>query len=169
MLTSLLKCVADTFQRHDITYVLTDGSLLGALREGAIIPWDADVDVAVAAADRGKLAALSEAWASSAAASCPGSWRLRATWRERTPERPAPDFRLESDVKQRVFPDLNYWADMELHAEDEFFAGRTPCKLSGVAAWCPAQSFAEAKLAELYGPDWRRPKYAWSEADKRWR
>ncbi len=35
----------DIFERHGITYWLDDGSLLGIIRDGTLIPWDHDVDI----------------------------------------------------------------------------------------------------------------------------
>jgi SAM-dependent methyltransferase len=42
-----LKKLIPVFKQHGIPYFLTDGSLLGAVREGDLLPWDTDLDIAV--------------------------------------------------------------------------------------------------------------------------
>lgn len=43
----MLKKVDHFFQKHDISYSLEGGSLLGAIRHNGFIPWDDDVDLLV--------------------------------------------------------------------------------------------------------------------------
>ncbi|MEM5785991.1 MAG: LicD family protein, partial [Syntrophobacteraceae bacterium] len=43
----LLKIFSDVSAANRITFWLCEGSLLGAIRHGGIIPWDDDIDVAV--------------------------------------------------------------------------------------------------------------------------
>lgn len=51
----------DTFcKKRDITYWLSSGSVLGAVRHGGFIPWDDDVDVEMLSDDYKKLEASSE-------------------------------------------------------------------------------------------------------------
>ena len=45
-------------RRHNIDYWITGGTLLGAVRHGGYIPWDADVDVCIRIKDYEKLAAV---------------------------------------------------------------------------------------------------------------
>src|SRR5439155_9497138 len=46
-LRELTECVNDLLDRHGIVHWLDHGTLLGAVREGAFIAWDEDVDFGV--------------------------------------------------------------------------------------------------------------------------
>ncbi|MGD2072266.1 MAG: LicD family protein [Candidatus Thorarchaeota archaeon] len=46
-LESDLRACKDAFKRVKIPWVITDGIVLGYARDGAIIPWDTDMDIAV--------------------------------------------------------------------------------------------------------------------------
>jgi len=41
----ILTDVKDTFERHNVTFWLDCGTLLGAIRDGKMIPWDHDLDI----------------------------------------------------------------------------------------------------------------------------
>ncbi len=43
----LLKIVVDTLNRHKIEYYLDFGTLIGAMRDNAFIPWDDDIDISL--------------------------------------------------------------------------------------------------------------------------
>jgi hypothetical protein len=43
----LLKVVVDILHVNNIKYWITDGTLLGVIRDGSLIPWDDDIDIAV--------------------------------------------------------------------------------------------------------------------------
>lgn len=45
--TEMLKEIDEICSRHNITYYLNCGSVLGAIRHGGPIPWDTDVDIGV--------------------------------------------------------------------------------------------------------------------------
>lgn len=55
-----LVVVADFLERHEIWYALGFGTLLGAVRDGDLIPWDHDVDLFVRPRDRQRIVELSE-------------------------------------------------------------------------------------------------------------
>lgn len=44
---SLLKKTNDILLKHNMSYILAYGTLLGAMRHGGFIPWDDDIDLAV--------------------------------------------------------------------------------------------------------------------------
>jgi hypothetical protein len=54
----LLAFTDDLLTRHGIPHWLDYGPLLGAVREGRLIPWDYDVDFGVMLTDRGRIAGL---------------------------------------------------------------------------------------------------------------
>jgi lipopolysaccharide cholinephosphotransferase len=56
----LLKIFDEICARHDLTYWLCGGTLLGAVRHGGFIPWDDDVDVEMPYEDYLKFAALDD-------------------------------------------------------------------------------------------------------------
>jgi len=43
----MLQAVVTTLDAHHIAYYLDFGTLLGAMREGALIPWDDDLDISL--------------------------------------------------------------------------------------------------------------------------
>lgn len=55
-----LVVVADFFERHGIWYALGFGTLLGAVRDGDLIPWDHDFDLFARPIDRQRIVELSE-------------------------------------------------------------------------------------------------------------
>lgn len=56
----LLRVFVDMCRRHDLTYYIYFGTLLGAVRHEGFIPWDDDVDVVMPRADFDKLMLLAD-------------------------------------------------------------------------------------------------------------
>lgn len=54
----MFKVIDYIFEKHNIFYVLSGGSLLGAVRHGGIIPWDCDGDIDILDKDYDNVLAL---------------------------------------------------------------------------------------------------------------
>lgn len=57
-LVGLLRYVDDLLTRHAIAYWANSGTLLGAMREGDVVPWDNDADLMIRNEDMDRVAAL---------------------------------------------------------------------------------------------------------------
>ena len=55
---ALLQVLADLFRRHDVTFIMCDGTLLGSYVAHDMLPWDDDMDVMVKYADINKIKAI---------------------------------------------------------------------------------------------------------------
>lgn len=59
---ALLRTIDKVCRDHGITYYLTDGSLLGAIRHKGFIPWDDDMDIALLRKDYDMLMEHADEW-----------------------------------------------------------------------------------------------------------
>ena len=48
----------DIFEKYSIKYWIDDGTLLGIIRDGDLIPWDHDVDVGISGESASKLMSI---------------------------------------------------------------------------------------------------------------
>lgn len=53
-LLDILKCIDKICQKHNISYWLASGTLLGAARHNGFIPWDDDLDIEILHTDKKK-------------------------------------------------------------------------------------------------------------------
>lgn len=58
---NILRDISQLCNKHDIKYVLTWGTLLGAIRHSGFIPWDDDVDIAIPWDDYNRFIKLAKA------------------------------------------------------------------------------------------------------------
>jgi len=174
-LQALLGEWASFGKDHNIEYWLEYGSLLGAWRDGEIIPWDLDLDIGVMYETMAQLEAL-----------CYESKRyclaIHPQWRVRLPDRPRlrdvpwvpfiePDARFV-DTHTRQHVDIySYLAlpDGRLKNNATDYGGPhviprnwilplSPCRLSGVEVYRPCCT--EDLLKMYYGED-LSPDHVW--------
>ena len=75
-LLELIGFTSDLLTRHGIVHWLDYGTLLGAVREGQLIPWDGDADFSILQRDEHAVLALDEEFAAAGHyVERPGLWR----------------------------------------------------------------------------------------------
>jgi hypothetical protein len=50
-----LNWITDILDENEIDYFLNDGTLIGIMRDGGLIPWDRDIDIAILEKDVSKM------------------------------------------------------------------------------------------------------------------
>jgi len=160
-LLELIGFAHDLLAEHGILHWLDYGTLLGAVRDGALIPWDWDADFGILARDVDVVLALREeieAAGHHVYLGDPGTIRLYYSdvnelgldlwlWREQG------DLLVSADENPLVL-----WPGMHDRASfpAAFVEQLTEVELAG--RWFPAPSPVDLLLAEhRYGPDWRTP------------
>jgi hypothetical protein len=160
-LLELVDFAHELLAEHDIVHWLDFGTLLGAVRDGSLIPWDWDADFGILARDRERVLALRdeiEAAGHSVYLGEPAAIRLYYSesnqisldlwmWHERG------DVLVSEDENPLIL-----WPGM--HDRTSFPAAYVAdlgeVELAGRGL--PAPGAAEQLLAEhRYGPDWRTP------------
>lgn len=160
LVISTFAAAVRLLEEADVRYWLDYGALLGAVREGGMIPWDNDADISILLEDWGKLKRLRAAAEDAGVALrfikhldyarfqvsfanrlhvCVFVWHeVRPGWLER------PSYMRVDDLhgKGRGFPKA--WVEE-----------RTRVSWEGIPAWAPADPVR--MVEHRYGPDWRRP------------
>jgi hypothetical protein len=160
-LLELIGFAHELLAEHSILHWLDYGTLLGAVRDGALIPWDWDADFGILARDADAVLALRdeiEAAGHHVYLGDPASIRLYYSetnqlgldlwmWQEQG------DLLVSADDDPLVL-----WPGMHDRASFPvaFVEQLTEIELEGT--WLPAPSPVDVLLAEhRYGPDWRTP------------
>lgn len=158
-LYSLVRDVHDLLTRNRIPYWACQGTLLGAVRHGGLIPWDDDVDIAIDERQKDAVLALRDDLRSRGyeVLACfpalkifPLGARQVAGWTHRWPFLDVHTFRFEDD--RTYFTDLaeGYWNDSYFTSSELFPLKEYPFKdarIIGPSNPCPF-------LTRLYGEDW---------------
>jgi hypothetical protein len=153
----VIKDAVRALARVGVTAWIQDGTLLGAVREGRPIEWDADLDLGV----------MSRDWNPRATASLKAAGFINT----RNFNQPGSDYHqhwMRDGVKFDIFhyytrPDGRVWHGLR-NRNSRFVYERefdiAPVLLSGIPF--PAPDPPEAFLVTKYGPDWRTPKRQWN-------
>lgn len=156
-LRTLLLFTEELLARHRIAHWLDYGALLGAVRGGAFVPWDSDVDFGLLRADLPALRALE-----------PEIRRAGHVLDTRDPEIWRIDFSPSNTQHVDLFP---HWEEGGLvrmsYGRDaperwafpaRFLARLQPVTLYGRAFPAPSPPEEFLALASRYGPGWRTPQ-----------
>jgi hypothetical protein len=169
-----LSWIDALLERHGIWHTLAYGTLLAAVRDGDLIPWDEDLDMLIEPGDEEALIALRPQFAerglrlvsarqpTSHLPVCPPGVRtfspsvVRALRGRKT----VCDFFMfslfDDGIRRRYdFRNEVYWAP-HMSFPDYFVAKRATVRLRGRAF--PGLRRAEAWLASVYGRDWQTPR-----------
>ncbi len=174
-LFSSLCAVKDIFEAIKVPYVLSGGTLLGAVREGDLIAGDTDWDIEILETHAGIIlenAAMFEA--RGMRLEFPTTLELVSLSDGRTPVRvtgceiikvhdPALGFlgdlfvqTLFSDgILRRINRAAGAYFNPKMAFAYWFFENATTCRIRGQAFRCPAEP--ELMLERIYGPNWRIP------------
>jgi hypothetical protein len=141
-LIELTVFVHELLDRHGITHWLEYGTLLGAVREGAFIPWDEDVDFGVLEADVRRILALEPEIVARGYAidtsSGPGSIRIRYS------------------RANELHVDLFWWRDQDGHLVSDFSADYEWPGLHNRTSF-PAGYLDQLQPVYLYGRQYPAP------------
>lgn len=158
----VLKDVVDTLNEHSVKYYTAYGTLLGLVRDGALIPWDRDADLSVHVTDYGLLRdvvvpKLVQRGFSllDVSPTRPCRFLFSETW----PHQHAPKCYLLLRDGQLVELALQLWLPpVEL---------RTFASLNDLELALPQDP--ELYLAELYGADWNVPNAQFRSVSEKWK
>jgi hypothetical protein len=151
----LMKEFHRTMETNQIPYVLMEGTLLGAIRDGLIIPWTDDVDVAVHHSDADR---ATEAIRGNPAFVIPS-------------ESENPEKRVHRFYSRKYWPAFNslwhqiwnkaIYVDVSFIGEDyKPFPLDKPRKimLNGELVWAPSEPNTHQLMVDMYGADYMTPQ-----------
>lgn len=173
----LMLTLAAAFKKAQIPYYIDHGTLLGLIREGDLLPWDNDVDIAIDAEFAGQAFRLIQDTLSST--SDGHQWQVtHQSGQFETQEgsllgwriikvtdallEPSSEHLVDCIIKHKV-QDTRYWlvGATTLQAPDKLTSAKTELDYQGQPLSVPAET--ETYLELLYG-DWATPKQDWSHA-----
>lgn len=171
----LLQWLCRSFEKANIHYFLDAGTLLGIVRDGALIPWDDDLDIGIPLAELDKTIALLESKIDALQQLTGKQWQLAKIFNsiEFGAIKPGDirSLKLICVQEQAVLPMVDLFikypngkfADYTLASRGiripiEHFQSTETIEFKGVAMKLPAAP--ELYLESYYG-DWRTPKKEW--------
>lgn len=159
-LLELVDSVHAVLERHGILHWLDFGTLLGAVRDGELIPWDADADFGILARDADRVLALRDELEAGGHRLFLGDPAVIRVWFSDR-NRIALDLTLWHERDGLLVSDegpLDLWPGMHDRTAfpPEYVAELADVELDGRRL--PAPVAAERLLSDhRYGPDWRTP------------
>ena len=139
-----LQDIDDIFRECKLHFWLTEGTALGAIREGRVIPTDTDIDIGVREAHVLRACALPRL-----------QERGFMVWRDKP--------HMVSVVRGFLYVDImvfrpgEYCVDMPCDEMERFMPTRRRVDMYGLALWTMSEDY----LVRTYGHDWRTPKHQW--------
>lgn len=173
--TKLLRWLCSTFNTAQIHYFLDAGTLLGVIRDGALIPWDDDLDIGIPLSEVEKVTELLQANLDSLKQLTDKYWTLTKVFSNTEygviKSGYLRSLKLSCEQENVLFPMVDLFvkypngkvADYALASRGismpiEHFVSTEVKKFNGVNMKVPASP--ELYLERYYG-DWKKPKKDW--------
>ena len=153
-----VRDMLDTLTEHGVRCWVQDGTLLGLMRDGRVIPWDHDTDVGAFMTD----------WSSGAhTALLEAGWHLKGTLGKLSDG--LQHRWTRNDIKTDIFfyytlPDGRVWHAAYVNGSRQYRFTYEPFAVAPIrtsAGMMPAPDPPERFLATKYGQDWRTPRRQW--------
>lgn len=154
-LIEMLPYVTELLKKNNVKYWLDWGTLLGAVRDGRMIPWDFDIDLGIYSEDVAKALALrTEVWKDGYdLCVCPVLESKLYFYKK---DDSGVDFHIDLDawIKDGDILRSNFNQDI-IHTAEEL---ENLQELEFEGKMYPVPKEPEKVLARFFGQDWRRPK-----------